>query len=90
MRVDICANKESDDVEERHPSMFGEEFLRECERNRGDDPADFHDWHKAGLDGSLYLVEGSCTCDNGHGDKVDGVLDGRDLDAHVNCGTLSA
>ena len=76
MRVDICPNDKSDNVEERYPDLLREELLRKSQGNRGDDPADLHDRHEAGLDGGAYLVESARACNDGHGNEIDCVLDG--------------
>ena len=76
VRVDVCTNDESNDIEEWHPSMLGKEFLGERQGNRRYDPAHLHDGHEAGLDGGLDLVVGAGAGDQGHGHEVDGVLDG--------------
>lgn len=81
MRIDIRADDKSDDVEKRHPGVLGQELLREREGEWGGDPADFHDGHEAGTDGGADLVEGTGAGDEGHGDEVDCILDGRDLRA---------
>jgi hypothetical protein len=76
VRVDIGPNDKSDDVEERYPYVLWEELLRECQRNRGDDPADLHHRHEASLDCRAYLVESARAGNDGHGNEVDCVLDG--------------
>ena len=81
VRVDICTDDESDDVEERHPGVLGEELLRKGQGDGRDDPADLHDRHEAGLDSRAHLVEGARARNDGHGNQVDAVLDGRDLGA---------
>jgi hypothetical protein len=77
--VDVCADDEADDVEEGHPCRLGEELLGERQRDGRDDPADLHDGPEAGLDGGADLVKCPGACDEGHGDEVHAVLDGRDL-----------
>ena len=76
VRVDVCTNDESNNVEERYPSVLWKEFLGERQRNGRHDPANLHDRHEAGLDGGTNLVEGTCTGDDSHGDKIDSILDG--------------
>lgn len=66
MRIDIGSDDEPNDVEERHPGVLGQEFLRKRKGQRRHDPADLHDGEEAGLDGGLDLVEGACTGDDGH------------------------
>lgn len=79
MRIDVRPNHEPDEVEERDPQLVGQEGLREGERERRRDPADFHHGHEAGADGGADLVEGAGAGDDGHGGEVDDVLDGGDL-----------
>lgn len=79
MSVDVGTDEETDDVEERHPGMLREEFLRESERNRGSHPADLHDGKETSFDGSADLVEGPCASDDRHRGQVDRILDGGDL-----------
>lgn len=85
MRIDVCTDDESNDVEEGNPSGFREELLGKGERDGRDDPADLHDGPETSLDGRLDLVESSGACDDGHGDEVDAVLNRGDLQtsAHV-------
>lgn len=66
MSVDVGSDDETDDVEEGHPSLFGEELLGKGQGERRDDPANLHDGHEASLDGCADLVEGACTCNDGH------------------------
>ena len=79
VRVDVCTDEECHEVEERHPHVFRQELLGECEGDGGRDPADLHDWHEACTDGGADLVESPCTGNDGHGGKVHCVLDGRYL-----------
>jgi hypothetical protein len=79
VRIDICSNDESDNVEERHPDVLWEELLCEGQGDRGNDPADLHHRHETSLDGCAYLVESARAGNDGHGNEVDCVLDGRDL-----------
>jgi hypothetical protein len=68
-------------------------LLGKRQRNGRDDPADLHDRHKASLDGGLDLVISASARNQGHGDQVHGVLDGRDLRALVmsqSCGSRDA
>jgi hypothetical protein len=85
VRVDVCADDEADDVEEGDPGGFWEKLLGEGERDGRHDPADFHDGPEAGFNGGAHLVEGAGAGDEGHGDEVDAVLDGGDLDLFVRC-----
>lgn len=64
--VNVCADEEADDVEERNPGVFGQELLRKGEGERRGEPRDFHDGHEAGADGGADLVEGAGTGDDGH------------------------
>ena len=77
--VDVGSNEETDDVEERHPGVLGEELLGEGQSQRRSDPADLHDGHETSADGRANLVEGARASNNGHRAQVDGVLDGGDL-----------
>lgn len=77
--IDICANDKSNDIEEWHPGMFGEEILRERQGDRRCDPADFHDRHETSADGGADLVEGARAGNNGHRDQVYGILNRSDL-----------
>lgn len=77
--VDVGADAEGDDVEERHPGVLGQELLGKGQRNGRGDPADLHDGHEAGLDGGADLVEGARAGDDSHRGQVDCVLDGGDL-----------
>ena len=85
MRIDVGADDETDNVEEGHPGGLGQELLGECQRDGRDDPADLHDRPETGPDGRLDLVEGASARDEGHGDEVDAVLDGRDLRLLATC-----
>lgn len=79
--VDVRANHEADEVEERHPGLLWQEGLRKGERDRGRDPGHLHHRHEAGTNGRADLVEGARAGDDGHGGEVDGVLDRGDLEA---------
>lgn len=79
MRIDVCADDKTDDVEEGHPGGLGQELLSECQRDGRNDPADLHYRPETSLDRRLDLMEGTGTRDKGHGDEVDTVLDRRDL-----------
>lgn len=79
VRVDIGTDDKTDDVEEGHPGVFGEELLRKRQGQRRGDPADLHDGHEAGAHGSANLVDGACAGDDTHGGEVDGVLDRGNL-----------
>lgn len=59
--------------------MFREELLCESQSQWRSDPADLHDGHEAGADGSSDLMEGPGSSDDGHGGKVYAVLDRRNL-----------
>lgn len=77
--VDVGANEESDEVKERDPGLLGEELLREGEAEGRRYPAHLHDWHEAGPPRGVDLVDVPGPGDNGHGNEVDAVLDGRNL-----------
>ena len=59
--------------------MLRQEFLSECQGQRRGDPADLHDGHKARSNSSPDLVECPGAGDDGHGGKVDRILNWRDL-----------
>jgi len=77
--VDVRANDEGDDVEERYPSLFREEFLGEGEGKRRRDPTDFHNRQEAGSNSRANLMPGSSTSDHSHRSKIDGVLNWSNL-----------
>ena len=79
MGVDVGSDDETDDVEERHPRVLGEELLRKGKGQRRRDPADLHDGHEAGAHGSANLVDSARSGNNTHGGEVDSVLDRGDL-----------
>lgn len=79
MGIDVGADNEADNVKEWHPCLFWEELLRECERKRRDDPADFHHAEETSLDRSLDLVESARTSNEGHRRQINDVLNWRDL-----------
>ena len=79
VRVDICADDEADEVEERHPRMFRQESLRKGERQGRGDPADLHYWHETGPDGRADLVESPGARNHGHATQIDRVLNRGDL-----------
>ena len=81
--VDVGTDREGDNVEEDHPSRLGEELLSEGEAERGADPRNFHDLPEADTNGGADLVVGPGASNQGHGDEVDRVLDGGDLE-HKN------
>lgn len=80
MRIDVCTDDESNDIEERYPGLLGEELLREGKCERGGDPANSHDRPESSADGSADLVPGAGPSDEGHAGEVDGVLDWCNLD----------
>ncbi len=77
--VHICANKETDNVEERHPGMLRKEFLRKGEGQRRRNPADPHDRHETSLPCRMNLMDSLSSCNDSHRDQVDTVLDGGNL-----------
>lgn len=77
--VDVGADEETDNVEERNPGLLGEELLRECERDGGGNPGHLHDWHESSLPCRVDSADVARTVDDGHGGKVDTVLDWRNL-----------
>ena len=79
LRIDPGADDKGNNIEERHPSVFWQELLGECQRQRRDDPANFHDRHEAGSDGRSDLMEGPRTSNDSHRGEIDCVLDWCDL-----------
>ena len=66
MGIDVGPNAEGYDVEERNPSLFGQEFLGKCQCQWGGDPADAHDGPETGAHGGADLVPGAGAGDDGH------------------------
>lgn len=83
MRVDVRANNEGYNIEERNPSLLREELLGKGKSQRGRDPADFHDGHETSPDCCPDLVEGACACNEGHRNQIHRVLDWSNL-CHCN------
>ena len=79
MRIDVGANNKRNDIEERHPSLLGQELLRKSQSQWRGDPADLHDGHEASSDGGTNLMERSSAGNESHGRQVDHVLDGCNL-----------
>ena len=77
--IDIGADDERDEIEERDPEVVGQELLGEGKADGRGNPADLHDLPEAYADGSLDLMDSLGTSDEGHGNKVHAVLDWRDL-----------
>lgn len=77
--VDVGSNDETDDVEERHPGLLGQESLRERQSDRRSDPRDLHDRHETGAHSGADLVERTRSSDDGHAEEVYSVLNGRYL-----------
>jgi hypothetical protein len=82
--VDVGSNDETDDVEERHPGLLGQESLRKRQGDGRGDPRDLHDRHEAGAHGGADLVERTRSSNDGHAEEVYGVLDRRDLRDRVS------
>ena len=80
MCIDVRADDKRNDVEEWHPHVLGQEFLRKGEGNGRRDPAHPHDRDKASADCRADLVPAARAGDDGHGSEVDAVLDGGDLE----------
>jgi hypothetical protein len=70
VRVDVCADDESNNIEEWNPCLLWQEFLRKCKAEGRRDPADLHYWPEASLDSCSDLVEGASTGDDGHEDEI--------------------
>lgn len=79
VRVDVGADNEPDNVEERYPGLLRKELLRKGKRNWRRDPGYFHNRHKTRTDSGPDLMEGPRSGYDGHRDKVHRVLDRRDL-----------
>lgn len=75
--VDVGSNDETDDVEERHPGLLGQESLRKRQGDGRGDPRDLHDGHEAGAHGGADLVERTRSSNDGHAEEVYGVLNGE-------------
>lgn len=78
--VDVRAQYEPHQVEERHPRALGQELLRKRQADGRCHPADLHDLPEAHVHRRPHLVVCPGAGDNGHGAEVNGVLDGCDLD----------
>lgn len=77
--VDVGADDERHEVEERHPRALGQELLGESQADGRRDPAHTHHLPETGTHRRLDLAERPGARNDGHGDKVDRVLNGRDL-----------
>ena len=66
MRINVGTNYERDDIEEGDPSVLGQELLGKRQSQWRRNPADFHDRHEAGPDGSSDLVEGPRASNDSH------------------------
>ena len=66
VRIDVCANDESDGVEEWHPHLVRQECLGEGKSKWRGDPGNLHDWHEACSDSGADLVECSSSRNHGH------------------------
>ena len=75
MRVDVCSDHKRNNIEERHPSLFGQEFLGKRKGQWRGNPANLHDRHETGPDRSSYLMECSRAGYYSHGGKVYRILD---------------
>lgn len=79
MSVDVRSNHKGNNIEERHPGLFGKKLLRKGKCDGGGDPADPHHGPETSTDGGAYLMPGTGASDEGHASQVDGVLNWRDL-----------
>lgn len=77
--VDIGTDHETNNVEEGHPGLLRQELLGNGQRNGRSDPADLHDRHETGTDSCAHLMEGASASNDGHCNKVNGILDGCHL-----------
>jgi hypothetical protein len=78
-RVDVRSDGEGHDVKERDPGVLGEELLGKGQSERGNDPANLHDRHEAGLPCRMDLVECSRARDDSHRHQIHTVLDRSNL-----------
>lgn len=76
VRVDIGTEHEGNGIEEWHPSFLRQKLLGKSQSKWGSDPANFHDWQETNSDCGPNLMKCPCTCNDGHRDKVDAVLNG--------------
>ena len=74
MSVDIGADNKGNNVEERNPSLFRQEFLGERQCQGRCNPADFHNGHEASFDRGSDLVEGPSASNHGHRRQIDSIL----------------
>ena len=77
--VDICADNETDNIEERNPELVGEELLGKGQADGRRDPRNLHDLPEADLDGGPDLVEGTGSSNQRHSNEVNAVLDRSNL-----------
>ena len=75
MCIDVGTDHKGDDIEKRYPGVFGQELLSKRQRQGRRDPADLHHGPETYFDCSSQLVVCPCAGDEGHGGKVDHVLD---------------
>ena len=66
MRIDIGADDEGNDVEERNPSLLRQELLRKCQGQWGSNPGNFHNWHETSSNSRADLVESLGTSNDCH------------------------
>lgn len=85
--IDVGTNDEGHKVEERNPSLFWQELLGKRQTDWRRNPANPHHGPEASSDGSSDLMEGAGTCNDGHEDQVNGVLDGGDLKSNLLANT---
>ncbi len=76
VRVNVGTEHEGNGIEERHPSLLRQELLGKSQSEWGGDPANFHDWQESSSNCGPNLMDGPCTCNDGHRDKVDAILNG--------------
>lgn len=77
--VDVGADDEGYQVEERHPGVLWEEFLGKGQTDRASNPGHPHDLPKSDADRGADLVVRPGTSDPRHGGQIDRVLDGSHL-----------
>ena len=66
MSVDVRSNHKGNNIEERHPGLFGKKLLRKGKCDGGGDPADPHHGPETSTDGGAYLMPGTGASDEGH------------------------
>lgn len=84
--VDVCADDKGHKIEEWYPGVLGQELLGEREADGRGDPANTHHLPETDPHRRPNLVERSGTSDQGHGNKIHGVLDWGNLYILISTG----